>query len=104
MVDQNLNKQRANEIFQNIFEEAFLTNNGNPISVEMTKEGFKKHMGDVLSPDDIEEIEKIFVNADENNVSDLKTKKLTLYTCLGWESHKSRDQEVYNESSNRRAL
>ena len=73
MVDQNLNKQRANEIFQNIFEEAFLTNNGNPISVEMTKEGFKKHMGDVLSPDDIEEIEKIFVNADENNVSDLMT-------------------------------
>ena len=69
MVDQNLNKQRANEIFQNIFEEAFLTNNGNPISIEMTKEGFKKHMGDVLSPDDIEEIEKIFVNADENNVS-----------------------------------
>ena len=30
-------------------------------------------MGDVLSPDDIEEIEKIFVNADENNVSDLMT-------------------------------
>ena len=73
MVDQNLNKQRANEIFQNIFEEAFLTNNGNPISVEMTKEGFKRHMGDVLSPDDIEEIEKIFVNADENNVSSLMT-------------------------------
>ena len=69
MVDQNLNKQRANEIFQNVFEEVFLTNNGNPISVEMTKEGFKRHMGDVLSPDDIEEIEKIFVNADENNVS-----------------------------------
>ena len=62
------NKQRANEIFQNIFEEAFLTNNGNPISVEMTKEGFKRHMGDVLSNDDIEQIEKIFVNADENNV------------------------------------
>ena len=73
MVDQNLNKQRANEIFQNIFEEAFLTNNGNPISIEMTKEGFKKHMGDVLSPDDIEEIEKIFVNADENNVSNFMT-------------------------------
>ena len=78
-----------------------MTNNGNPISVEMTKEGFKKHMGDVLSPDDIEEIEKIFVNADENNVS---VSRLTLYTCLGWKSHKSRDQEVYNESSDRRAL
>ena len=56
----------------------------------MTKEGFKKHMGDVLSPDDIEEIEKIFVNADENNVSNLMTNLIHVLRMEASQKQKSR--------------
>ena len=38
-------KQKANEIFKNIFNEIFLANCGNPIDFDQTKEAFQKHMG-----------------------------------------------------------
>ena len=38
---EDVDKQRAREIFQNIFQNIFLSNCGNPISFEQTKLAFQ---------------------------------------------------------------
>ena len=39
-----LNRERASEIFQNIFSEIFLANCGNPVDFETTKSEIEKKM------------------------------------------------------------
>ena len=49
-------KERASEIFQNIFSDLFLANCGNPVDIEQTKAGFQTVMGkmDKNQIDDLE--------------------------------------------------
>ena len=73
-------KKRVNDIFQNIFQEIFLSNCGNPIDLEQTKQAFQKHMGGSLTLDQMEEMEKLFIAADLTNVS--KQKHVEVLKCV----------------------
>ena len=59
------------EIFQNIFQDIFLSNCGNPINFEQTETAFKKHMGGSLNKNQMKELGKLFKRADLTNVSPL---------------------------------
>ena len=76
-------KCRVKEIFQNIFQEVFLTNCGNPINIEQTLQAFQKHMGSSLTQEQTEQIEIDFMTADLNNVShDSNMASLLNMKCL----------------------
>ena len=96
--DEAINKERAKEIFSNIFQGVFLSTNGNPITLEQTKQAFRQHMGDDFSEQQIEDIEQIFVSADVNSVS-VKYTYHKLSSFSGRITYKSRDQGVHLESS-----
>ena len=64
-------KQKANTIFKNIFQEVFLTNCGNPIDFDQTKEAFQKHMGGSLTIRQLGDLEQLFNWADLTNVGAL---------------------------------
>ena len=65
-----LNRQRASDIFQNIFSEIFLANCGNPIDFNMTKMEIEKQMKLKFDEAGLWNFEKLFNEADENNVRD----------------------------------
>ena len=74
MVDADLNaemKERASEIFQNIFSDIFLANCGNPVDLDQTKTAFQQAMGP-LQENQIEDMEQFFYDADTDNVSGFK--------------------------------
>ena len=74
MVDADLDaemKERASEIFQNIFSDLFLANCGNPVDLDQTKEAFQQAMGK-MTEKEIEDLEQFFYEADNDNVSEEK--------------------------------
>ena len=66
---EDVDKFKAREIFQNIFQNIFLSNCGNPISFEQTKLAFQKHMGGSLKKNEMKELESLFKQADLTDVS-----------------------------------
>ena len=66
---QALNKERAGEIFQNIFSEIYLANCGNPVDYETTKTEIEKKMKLQFDDAKLELFEKFFSQADDKNVS-----------------------------------
>ena len=63
------NKERASEIFQNIFSQIFLANCGNPIDVNLARSEITKHMKIEFDDQKLEAFEQCFVEADTDNVS-----------------------------------
>ena len=72
MVEQNeaLIRERASEIFQNIFSEIFLANCGNPVDFETTKSEIEKQMKLEFDEASLENFELFFQEADDNKVSE----------------------------------
>ena len=78
MVEESLNQtssqeqaesheERARQIFDNVFEEVFVSNCGNPLSLEQVKTAFQKQLGDSCTEDLEHDLEKFFYGADEDN-------------------------------------
>ena len=63
-----LNKERASEIFQNIFSEIFLANCGNPVDFETTKTEINKKMKIQFDETKFELFEKFFFQSTDKNV------------------------------------
>ena len=66
---QSLNRERAGEIFQNIFSEIFLANCGNAVDQETTKSEIEKKMKIQFDETSLESFEKYFNDADTKKVS-----------------------------------
>ena len=61
--------EKAKQIFNGIFEEIFLSNGKQPLTVEQIKAAFKMKLGDDYTDKLDEEVYKFFLGADANNVS-----------------------------------
>lgn len=72
-----LNKERASEIFQNIFSEIFLANCGNPVDFETTKTEINKKMKIQFDETKFELFEKFFFQSTDKNV---RRQSKTIYT------------------------
>ena len=67
---QALHRERASEIFQNIFSEIFLANCGNPVDFLTAKSEIEKKMKIQFDNETIlENLEQCFNDADVNKVS-----------------------------------
>ena len=74
-----LNKERASEIFQNIFSEIFLANCGNPVDFETTKTEINKKMKIQFDETKFELFEKFFFQSTDKNV---RRQSKTIYTWI----------------------
>ena len=70
--NQALNKERATEIFNNIFSEIYLAMTGNPIDFETTMQAIEKEMKLQFQDAQTEQFEKFFQDCDANNARGLK--------------------------------
>ena len=62
-------RQKANEVFKNIFMEIFLSNCGNPINFDQTAFAFNNYMGGFLTDQQMTDLHRLFASADLTNVS-----------------------------------
>ena len=60
-------EDRSRQIFDNVFEEVFVSNCGNPLSLEQVKTAFQMKLGDSCTEDLENDLESFFYGADENN-------------------------------------
>ena len=67
-----LNKERAGEIFQNVFKEMFLANCGNPIDFEIVKTEMQKMMKIEFDESTLWDLEQYFNEEDSSKVSSHK--------------------------------
>ena len=67
-----LNKERATEIFNNIFSEIYLAMTGNPIDFETTIQAIEREMKLKFKDAETEQFEKLFQDCDTNQVRGLK--------------------------------
>ena len=66
----SISNERAKQIYHNVFEVVFMTNCGQPLSLEQVKGAFKNKLGDSCTEELENDLEEFFYGADENNVSD----------------------------------
>ena len=64
-------EDRARQIFDNVFEEVFVSNCGNALSQEQVKKAFKMKLGDSCTDELEHDLESFFYGADENNDGNL---------------------------------
>ena len=66
-VEAETHQDRARQIYDNVFEEVFASNCGNPLSLEQVKTAFQMKLGDSCTEELENDLERFFYGADENN-------------------------------------
>ena len=69
MVESQNHVERARQIYHNVFEEVFITNCGQDLSLIQVKSAFEAKLGESYTEDLEHDLEGFFYGADEDNVS-----------------------------------